>query len=242
MRLLIEIKTKKIPLNYNYLILSLIKNNLSRENQILFKKLYEDDSYEFRTKPFTFALKLENFKIDNDEVTLEERAILTISTNDYVIGSVFYNSLLNSKEFSYQNKYKLQIGKVNILNEKKINSTEVVFKTLSPVTIKDKYGRFLDIKDSNYGQELNYITNEVLKAQRGIGLMEEIKFEPVLMKKRVIKEKISKVSEKTNKEIFYITAYEGIFKLTGNKEDLNCIYKLGLGFRRSSGLGCLEIV
>lgn len=243
MRILIELKTNKIPLNYNYLILSLIKNNLFKENYMLFKKLYEEnENHEFRTKPFTFSVKLENFQIEDDEVTLEKHVLLTISTCDYIIGSVIYNSFLKEKYYEYQNKYKLQIGKVSVLKEKNINSDQVVFKTLSPLIVKNNAGQFLKIDDLNYEEQLNYITNKIIKCYRGIGLKKDLKFEPVLMKKRVVKEKISAFTERTSKEIFYITGYEGIFKLTGNKEDLNLIYKMGIGFRRSSGWGCLEIV
>lgn len=241
-RILIELKTKKIPLNYNYLILSLIKSVLSRENPTLFKMMYEDEEIQFRTKPFTFALKLEDFNIEKEEVLLKERVVLTVSTNDYVFGSVIYNSFINTRTFQYQNLYDIKIGKVNVLKERNINSTEAVFKTLSPLVIKNKEGKFISITDEDYENELNYIANEVLKSSRGIGLKENLKFEPVLMKKRVVKEKISKVTKRTSKDIFYITGTEGIFKLTGDKEDLNLIYKMGLGFRRSSGFGCLEIV
>lgn len=243
MRIIVELNTNNIPLNYNYLILSLIKNNLSKENQTLFKKMYEEnDNYEFRTKPFTFSVKLEDFKIENEEVLLKKRVLLTISTLDYIFGSVVYNSFLKGKDYEYQNKYKLQIGKVSVLKEKNINSNQVVFKTLSPIIVKNKEGQFLNTEDLNYEKELNYIANNTFKSYRGSGLKEELKFEPVLMKKRVIKESISEFVEKTGKDKFYITGYEGIFKLTGNKEDLNLIYKMGLGFRRSSGNGCLEIV
>lgn len=242
MRILVEIKTKEIPLNYNYMLLSLIKNNLEKENPVLFKSYYEENNYDFRTKPFTYALKLENFKISSEKVSLQERCMLTISTSDYVLGSVIYNSFVNLKEFVYKDQYKLNIGKVTMLKEKNITSGEVVFKTMSPIAVKDKNGKFLNINDDKYNQELNYITDEILKSCRGTGLKEQLKFEPVMMKKRVIKEEISKVSKMTNKNIFYITAYEGIFKMSGNKDDLNLIYKLGLGFRRSSGCGCLEIV
>lgn len=242
MRILVEIKTKEIPLNYNYMILSLIKNNLKKENPILFKSFYNGNGYNFRTKPFTYALKLENFKISKEKVFLQERCMLTISTSDYVLGSVIYNSFINSKEFVYKSQYKLNIGKVAMLKEKNIVSKEVVFKTMSPIAIRNKQGDFLNVNSDDYEKELNYITDEVLKSCRGIGLKEQLKFEPVMMKKRVIKEEITKISKMTNKNIFYITGYEGIFKLSGDKEDLNAIYKLGLGFRRSSGCGCLEIV
>jgi CRISPR-associated endoribonuclease Cas6 len=225
------------------MILSLIKSNLLKENPLLFEKLYKDsENYEFRTKPFTYSVKFENFKIKDEEVTLEKHAWLTISTCDFVIGSIIYNSFLKEKVYEYQNKYKLEIGKVNVLKEKNIHSNEVVFKTLSPVILKNRTGEFLKIEDTNYEKELNYITDKVIKSYRGTGLKQEIKFEPVLMKKRVIKEKIAEFTEKTGKEIYYITGYEGIFKLTGDKEDLSLIYKMGIGVRRSSGGGCLEIV
>ncbi|MBC2459781.1 CRISPR-associated endoribonuclease Cas6 [Clostridium beijerinckii] len=243
MRIVIELNTNKIPLNYNYLILSLIKNNLSKENEMLFKKMYEEnEDYEFRTKPFTFSVKLEDFRIENEEVFLKKRVLLTISSCDYIIGSVIYNSFLKEKDYEYQNKYKLQIGKVSVVKEKNINSNEVVFKTLSPIIVKNKAGEFLKTEDLNYQKELNYIANNIVKSHRGNGLKQELKFEPVLMKKRVIKERISEFTEKTGKSIFYITGYEGIFKLTGDKDDLNIIYKVGLSFRKSAGYGCLDVV
>lgn len=243
MRIIIELNTTKLPLNYNYMILSLIKSNLLKENPLLFEKLYKDSQdYEFRTKPFTYSVKFENFKIKDEEVELEKHAWLTISTCDFVIGSIIYNSFLKEKAYEYQNKYKLEIGKVNVLKEKNVNSNEVVFKTLSPIILKNRTGEFLKIEDTNYEKELNYITDKVIESYRGTGLKQEIKFEPVLMKKRVIKEKIADFTEKTGKEIYYITGYEGIFKLTGDKEDLSLIYKMGIGVRRSSGGGCLEIV
>ncbi|MBB6713833.1 CRISPR-associated endoribonuclease Cas6 [Clostridium gasigenes] len=244
MRITVELITNKIPLSgHRYLILSLIKNVLQKENPSLFREMYENhEDYQFRTKSFTYALKLNDFKFVGDEIELEGNAVITISTPDIVLGSTLYNAFLLTKNYNYSKEYNVEIGRVNVLKEKTVNSNVVLFKTLSPICIKDSNGEFLKIDNPNYEKELNYFMDKVLESYRGSGLKEQLIFEPILMTKRVAKEKIAKFTERTNKEIFYITAYEGVFKLTGNKEDLNLIYKLGCGNRRSSGFGTLQIV
>ena len=44
-----------------------------------------------------------------------------------------------------------------------IDSEEAIFNALSPICIKSKNGKFLNIEDSEYIKEFNYISNEVLK-------------------------------------------------------------------------------
>lgn len=39
----------------------------------------------------------------------------------------------------------------------------------------------------------------------------------------------------------YFTAYKGLLKLEGAREDLNCIYQAGVSRRRSQGFGLLDI-
>jgi CRISPR-associated endoribonuclease Cas6 len=62
------------------------------------------------------------------------------------------------------------------------------------------------------------------------------------MKKVVVKENIRSSAENTDKAIFYVNAYSGIFKLSGDVEDLNYIYQGGIGYRRSQGFGMIDIV
>jgi CRISPR-associated endoribonuclease Cas6 len=40
----------------------------------------------------------------------------------------------------------------------------------------------------------------------------------------------------------YITGNTGIFKLSGDAEDLNMLYKIGIGNRTGQGFGMLEIL
>lgn len=44
------------------------------------------------------------------------------------------------------------------------------------------------------------------------------------------------------RQYFYINAYKGEFILRGDKEDLNVIYKMGVGNRRSQAKGMVDIV
>lgn len=242
MRLSCEFKTEKIPMANRMMVVSLIKEAIKKVNKDYYEKIY---SYEGKNnkqiKNFCFAVMLKDFNINKDIIEIKDKIIVNISTSDYEFGINLYNGMLNIKEIKYKN-FTLNKIKISLLKEKFINNEQAVFKTLSPICIKNASNEFISPEDENYGKELNYIVNKSLEASRGYGLKKELIFEKVLMKKVVVKEDIRSFSENTSKNIFYVNAYSGIFKLTGDVEDLNCIYQLGLGFRRSQGFGMVEIV
>ncbi|MPN29686.1 hypothetical protein SDC9_177139 [bioreactor metagenome] len=132
--------------------------------------------------------------------------------------------------------------KVSLVKESDIDSEEVVFNTLSPICIKDDIGKFLDIDSDNYVGELNYITDMVLKNYRGYGLKKELKFENISLKKIVVKEPMREFKQITNREYQFVNSYRGKFILRGDSEDLNDIYRLGIGFKRGQGFGNIEAV
>lgn len=235
-------KEEKIPISYRMMILSIIKKALELGDKELFQRLYYyGDKKNKKIKPFCFAVYLDGFKIEDNMITENKNIIITINTPDYNIGLALYNGLLKIKEHKYNN-YTLVKEKISLEKEKEIILNEVVLKTLSPIVIRDKENKPISVEDDNYESELNYICNLILSSYRGYGLIEQLKFNSINMKKNVIKEKIEGFSQISNKEFIYINAYSGIFKLKGNKEDLKLLMQLGLGFRRSEGFGAIDLV
>jgi CRISPR-associated endoribonuclease Cas6 len=242
MRLKCEYKTESLPVAHRMLWVSLIKESLKKVNAYYYNRLYNyEGKNNKKIKNFSFSIFMKDFKMNGDLFEIKDKVIFNITTNDYEFGINLYNGLLNMNDFQYKSFY-LNKLKISLVKESFINSSEVVLKTLSPICIKDKNNNFLSPEDGNYIEELNYITNTALNACRGYGLKEPIGFQPVSMKKVVVKENIRAFTDITNKTTFYVNAYSGIFKLTGDIEDLNFIYQCGLGHRRSQGFGMIDIV
>lgn len=224
------------------MFVSLIKDALSKVNKEYYERLYKyEEKNNKKIKPFSYGVMLKDFEIKGEEIIIKDRIVLNVTTADYEFGINIYNGILNTKTFKYK-EFTLERLKISLVKEKFINEEQVVFKTISPICIKDKSNNFIAPDDLGYEKELNYIVDKALTAYRGYGLKQKLQFEKVLMKKVVVKEQIKAFRETAGKENFYVNAYSGIFKLRGDVEDLNFIYQAGIGFRKGQGFGMLEIV
>jgi CRISPR-associated endoribonuclease Cas6 len=240
MRITCILCSDKIPRQPNMMFVSIIKEAIKVANKDYYNDLYTyEDRSNKKVKPFTFSYYLDKYELNDNEIITNGNIVFNISTCDYKFGMNLYNGLLKSSSFNYKG-YILERKKVSNIKEKDVTSTEEVFKTQSPICIKDLNGTFLKIDDVNFNDEFSYICNEIIKANLGRESIEHIQFEPVLMKKMVVKEDIRGYSG--NKKFLYVNSYKGIFKLKGHRDDLNLLLKSGVGFRRSQGFGMIEKV
>lgn len=242
MRVGIEFKTSEIPQAYGMLICSLIKSALKKEDEDYYNSLYfYNGKKNKKTKNFTYSIYIKDYELKEEVFHIKDKIIVNISTPEYEFFQKLYNGLLNIKEFKYKERYILNRGKIRLSAEKQITSDEIIFKTLSPIFIKDKNNNSIMFDDERFNIELNYISNVILKEYRGKGLRRELLFENINMKKKVSKLEISDFIEKSNKKFMCIDTNNGIFKLRGDRKDLNDLYMLGLGFRRNEGMGMIDI-
>lgn len=243
MKLSCEYKTEKIPIAYSMMFVSLIKESLKKSDEEYFKSLYmyEDIKKNKKTKDFCFSVYMKDFTKEEDVFIIKDKVIFNISSPNYEFMIKLYNGLLNINNFKYKD-FSINKVKINLVNDKDIQNGQQVFKTLSPICVKDKENKYLNIDDSNFNKELNYITNKTLENFRGYGLVEELKFYPIKMKKQVVKEDISVFRENTKRQYYYVNSYTGTFKLEGNVKDLKDIYMLGVGFKRNQGFGMIEVI
>lgn len=243
MRIRCEYKTENLPVAYNMMFLSLIKEALKISDEEYFRKLYfyKGDKINKKPKNFCFSVYLKDFLKNQEIFEIKDRIIFNISSPDYEFMLKVYNGLLNFSTFKYK-EYNINKVRINLLKEKVINKSSSVFNTMSPICIKNKQGNMISIDDAQYEKELNYIASKSLEGFRGYGLIESLKFSPISMKKKIVKENIRNFRENTNKQYYYVNSYSGIFKLQGNIKDLNDLYMLGIGFKRGQGFGMIEII
>jgi len=224
------------------MFVSLIKQALKSASDEYFQQMYYyDDKSNKQTKNFCFAVFLKNYEKQGDDFKLKEGLDFNISSPDRTFMAYLMNGLLGTKSFSYKG-YMLERKGMHMLPEKNIFEEKVYFKTLSPIHIVDKHEKPLSPCDEAFARELNYTADMMLTNFRGDGLKRPLEFEPVNMKKMVIKEEISEFQKNTGKKYMYLESYGGTFALAGDVNDLKDIYALGLSMRRSQGFGMLEVI
>lgn len=275
MRLKILFFCEKLKILYRHRFMSLIKEALSFSDENYKKQIYPDKNLNLEiVKPFSFSIimpasktvKKEKFLIDDSFEIYDnvfyfcENSYLAmyISSSDYEFIMNLYNGLLKIKNFRLYEDVNIQVVKILLVNEKKIDRDEVVFKTLSPILIEDKdnkpvlveniintddnlsYLKVLSKKDFN--THFNAIHSGILQNLRGCGLKKELIFESVNLKKQVVKHTLKGFREKTGKPYMTLTTMQGTFKLKGAREDLQMLYQIGIGLRTGQGFGMVEVV
>ncbi|AOT70855.1 CRISPR-associated endoribonuclease Cas6 [Geosporobacter ferrireducens] len=242
MRLKCEYKASKIPITYQMMFVSLIKEALKISDSDYFQKLYKyGDAANKQSKNFTFAVYMKDYEIADEIFSIKDKVVLNISSPDLEFMIKVYNGLLKLNQFKYKD-YLLNKIRIDLVKEKEITSSEVMLKTLSPICIKTKNHRFMKPEDETYVDELNYIADIVLRNYRGQGLQEKLDFIPLQMKKTVVKEEIRDYKANTGDKHLQIHAYAGTFKLKGNVDDLKDLYALGISFKRNQGFGMVEVI
>ncbi|MGL5616479.1 MAG: CRISPR-associated endoribonuclease Cas6 [Sarcina sp.] len=237
-KLIIENLTGVMPRSEMELAGSIEKQILLDANEDIYKELYFfGDKTNKKIKDINSAIYVENYRIEGENIFAKRFNFFISVYNEEFFKEIVVGAL-KLKEFSYK-KFKFKVVKVEFIELKKIEEDYALFKTMSPLIIKNKEGKFLDIEDENYEELLNYIVNISLENIRGTGLKKRLKFVPMEMKKIVLKEKLR---EFTAREFFYINAYKGQFLLRGDRDDLRAIYKIGLGYRRSMAAGMIEVI
>ena len=236
MRLKIECSLEEniISTSYNRKILSFFKKSLELYDREVEKEYYGEPC----KKDMSFSCFFPLEKIDGDKIYLKENTFkIFITFNSIIDGVHFYNSFVNAKnkkiQFNfYENKF--TISNIIKLNEKKINNNVAIFQTLSPIVIKEKITKekeWFHILDEKGIEILKKNLNYSLKDKFSLEILNQIEIIPVDVKKIIVN--------------FYNIKFpttKGIFILKGNKEILNYFYKSGIGSKKSSGFGMLELI
>lgn len=237
-KIVVENITGVMPKSHMELAVSIEKQILLNANEELYKELYFfGENTNKRIKDINSAIYVEDYRIEGENIFAKRFNFFISVYNEGFFKEIVIGAL-KLKEFNYK-EFKFKVVKVEFIELKKIEKDYALFKTMSPLIIKNKEGKFLDIEDENYEEALNYIVNLALENIRGIGLKKPLKFVPIEMRKIVLKEQLREFKAR---KFFYINAYKGKFLLRGDRDDLIAIYKIGLGYRRSMAAGMIELI
>ncbi len=236
MRLLItfNLKHEKITNDYRGFLLSFLKFSLSKEYYEFFYKTYMEGP---QIKPFSFSVYVKDLKHENGFIISPNKSLMMIiSSNDYELILLLYNSMLLNKNkhtiVKPNNSARLNSISLKYLDE--IKEEEIEVKMLSPLLIrlhdkklnKDDY---LSPIDDNFEEELN---NNIKRMLEEFNIKDDLFYIKPLKAKKVVAPMM-----KTNYD-----ATLGTFKIKGQKETLNLLYKIGIGSRRNYGFGLFEIL
>lgn len=241
--MLVVFKTEKLPRHHHFLFTSVVKAALETSNPEMQEKMYHFTKKQTNKemKPFTGSIYLNNYSLENGEFTIHQDVSLTISSPNPEFMLYLYNGFVQKKRFIYQS-YELTLIHIKMLPETLPKSSKVLFKTVSPIVMKTKNGKYLDFYDESYQRELNYAANECLTAIASRSLYQQLAFTPVVMRKKVVQLKHDSFEKLNAQKILYMNASEGTFLLEGHPEDLAILAQTGLGFRRSTFFGFIQMI
>lgn len=232
LKLVFRLKSKEIPKDYRRIFMSFIKKSLESYDENVFGEYFRNKDPIL--KDYTFSVYFgkcsfeENIKIENENISM------FLSTSSYKTGIHFYNAFINMKykEFPIKNNV-LKLNNIIKLPEKNVYKNEIIIKTLSPIIIRehnkeeDRYYYFdeenaIDILKNN----IKYQYNKLFKSENG-----ELDIKVLDFKKTTILNYNKKIKSNL-----------GILKIQGDKKILDFVYKSGIGSKRSSGFGMVDII
>ncbi|MEN8077527.1 CRISPR-associated endoribonuclease Cas6 [Clostridioides difficile] len=235
-----QLEKENFPVEYRSLILSYIKNAISKCND---GKYYDRFFKNTIQKDYCFSVILPKAKFDKDKIELENKEIkILFSTGDtQKTGLILFNAFIAQKNKPYPlpNNNFMVLKSIKSQKQELILNSRAIFKTTlgSGICVrdhdkesnKDKYYIF---SDNNFREKLkNIISNQVIQAGFTEEEANEIKVNPIQCKKVVAKHYRR-----------YIDITTGIFEIQGNNEVLQHFYNEGIGSRKSAGFGMVDLV
>jgi len=227
-----KLEKKVISTDYRRKILSFFKRSLEEYNADIKKAIYDDPE----RRNFTFSVYLPVEKIEKDRVYLKNNDIkIFLSVENMMEALHFLNALIGSKGKKFSmGENSFVVESIHKRQEKEIVRDEVIFKTLSPIVIREvregKNSWYHDFDEK--GMEIlkkNTLYN--LKNKFYKSSLEEFEVVPIKTRRTVVSFYKSK---------FPVTL--GTFYVKADKKILNYLYKSGFGSRSSAGFGMLEVI
>lgn len=252
MRFRVTFSTDKVPLLYRNVFMSFLKEVLQAtpSGKWRYRQLFSfgHGRRNKAPKPFCFAVRFlhdrDRFTQDQSMFYLRSPLVLYLSVADPGLAVDFYNGLLQDTLYPFHRGEFVLPRPESILplRERPVPGEEVLFRTLAPVLVEDASGKPV-LPWENYEsfvRELNSCVHMMLLGTRGYGLKRDLSFEPVRLRKEVIRHAVRERDEEFR--VYTFTCFSGQFVLRGDEEDLMGIQVLGLGRRRSQGFGMVEVI
>lgn len=234
-KLLFELENEDISIQYRKSILSFFKKSLSEYDNKIYEKLYH--AKDPIMKPYTFSVFFRDSEFKENRIIVNSKEMeLNISIADYEIAIILYNAFNHQRNKIFHLEHNsMTLKNIVLVQEKQINTEEITIKFMSPLIVRQRENEkdyYFSVEGEKFLETLKVNIKEQLKLTNySMEIADSIKLEKINGRKTVVK--------------FYEKQMEGsigTFKLFGNKELLNYLYRAGIGSRRSSGFGMFEVI
>jgi len=242
-----------IPTDYRRNILSLIKEaiNPGQIGTEIYEKYYVKEARKI--KPFTFSV---HFKTDDEQsekgrLSLTEPKLnLFFSASDPVFLIYVYNGLVQlKKDYPLFPGLKAKVGRFNLEQQKNFQLSESVFKTCSPLLVRDtdasgKSRGYITADKPEFEDRLYHSVKSMCKALLdGTPELKKNDFAAEWIRSQTVRinhYQNKDASPDSKKEM--IEATSGTIKIKAPANVLQLIYDAGIGAKRSQGFGMLDVL
>ncbi|MCR1950763.1 CRISPR-associated endoribonuclease Cas6 [Clostridium sp. DSM 100503] len=237
--LILQLKENILPIEYRKVILSYIKNAISKCNN---GKYYEEFFKDTKQKDYCFSVILPKSKFIKDKIILDGNEIrIFFSTDNNRMGFILYNAFIaqKNKQYPLPNNNFMILKSIKNHKREEIYNNKVIFKTTlgSGLCVRDhdietNKDIYYVYSDERFREKLKIVlTNQLLNAGFTKKEAEEVKVNPIQCKNVVVKHYRR-----------YIDTTIGIFEVQANNRILQHFYDVGMGSRHSMGFGMIDLV
>lgn len=230
-----EVDENFIQLEYRKVIMSYLKWALTNYEEGKFFSILYDNK---KSKDMSFSAYFDKAQFTNNRIKLDKKDFkVTISTSDKKIALTLFNAILSNKnkKFKLSEQNNMKLNSIKIKPEKEITENSVLFKTLSPICIREHVREgnkdyYYSIESDCFIEKLKDCIEYQMKDKYEVNT-ENIQIVPINCKKTVVKHNGQ-----------FIESTIGSFAIYADKIILEELYMNGCGSRKSSGFGHLEVV
>lgn len=234
-----ELPDKRLPTDYRRMFVSFLKKAFEESNSRYFERQYLAE--KTKMKNFVFSIYLPEFEKIQEEIIVGEQWLkMFFSSSDESDGLNFYNAVLRmkNKEYFYK-QYRIIPTRIRLLQEKIIRDEKAVFKSLSPIVVREHSGDNKKTWFHSLGtEEGRTIFSENLKNQLKRAFSDEHNADFEQLRCEVIQSREIKMKHYR----VVIAANSAIFSVEAKPYVLEYLYKSGVGANRSRGFGMLDII
>ena len=226
----------ELPLELDRLLVSFLKASLERASPKMFEQLY--DKRRSVVKPYTFSYYLPGAKFKDEKIYLRQNKFSMFFSNADMEQTIyFFNGFKKILHQRYpMNGNSMELVRIKNVRRKEIKDPEIIVKMQSSLIarrhdVEENRDTYYVYDHPEFSQVVKENVQTLIK-RLGVDVSVE-GFEIVPIKGKKIVATI--FGRKVDANI-------GIYKLSGSPELLTCLYRTGMGGRRSEGHGMWEIV
>lgn len=244
-KLVFELENEIILLDYRRKFISFFKSSLERESKEAKEKFFGKSN----SKDYTFSTYF-NGKFTNTGIEIKnKRIILNFSCYKMSDGIYFTNAFIGSvhKSFEFGENNKITLKKLEMVKEKQLRSLECEFRILSPIIVKERDNKAIKDKRKNKDKYYYFMDEkwiEALKTNLKFQLKDKFDYSvdnEIDELEIIAQEPYTKKTVVENYGIKFPVTIGNIY-IRGTQNLIDYFMKAGIGSKRSSGFGMIELV